>query len=153
MKKISITIFILLLLFCNFSYAHKGRTDGYGGHYNRSTGTYHYHSGEYADTGEYTSPIEEGGTLIGEENDSEDTAGYLVINNTDTSQQDKIDSLQQQIYSKESSIGNLTEQLNEKNEKINQLEDDKTSLLVAFGLILLLAICISYNVGLEKNKK
>lgn len=116
MKKHAITFFIIIItiFFCNFSYAHKGRTDEYGGHYDHSTGTYHYHSGEYAGTGEYTSPIEEGGTLIDEENDYEDTTGLLVVNDTSDPQQDKIDSLQQQI--------------NEKNEKINQLEDDKISL-------------------------
>jgi hypothetical protein len=27
------------------AYAHPGRTDGSGGHYNRSTGEYHYHHG------------------------------------------------------------------------------------------------------------
>ena len=29
-------------------YAHSGRTDVNGGHWDRSTGTYHYHTGEYA---------------------------------------------------------------------------------------------------------
>ena len=29
-------------------FAHPGRTDSNGGHWNRSTGEYHYHSGEYA---------------------------------------------------------------------------------------------------------
>lgn len=44
---------ILLALICFFFiisepvcvYAHPGRTDGSGGHYNRSTGEYHYHHG------------------------------------------------------------------------------------------------------------
>ena len=44
---------ILLALICVFFiisapvcvYAHPGRTDGSGGHYNRSTGEYHYHHG------------------------------------------------------------------------------------------------------------
>ena len=35
-----ISVFMLLLAFCNISY--QGRTDSYGGHYNRSNGTYHY---------------------------------------------------------------------------------------------------------------
>ena len=39
MKKITI------LLLTTFSFAHSGRTDGKGGHYNRSTGEYHYHHG------------------------------------------------------------------------------------------------------------
>ena len=46
MKKI--ICFILALAFIVFPasvYAHPGKTDGKGGHYNRSTGEYHYHHG------------------------------------------------------------------------------------------------------------
>lgn len=50
MKKIKIfMLLILCTLFISFSlttiYAHRGRTDSSGGHYNRSTGEYHYHHG------------------------------------------------------------------------------------------------------------
>lgn len=42
-----ILIFLLVLLIVCFNvYAHPGRTDGAGGHYNHSTGEYHYHHGE-----------------------------------------------------------------------------------------------------------
>ena len=30
------------------AFAHSGRTDANGGHWNRATGEYHYHTGEYA---------------------------------------------------------------------------------------------------------
>lgn len=45
MKKI--LLLFLLILFCLpvASYAHSGGTDANGGHYNRSTGEYHYHHG------------------------------------------------------------------------------------------------------------
>jgi len=45
--KICKTFSVLLLLFSlTFpSFAHPGRTDGSGGHWNRSTGVYHYHHG------------------------------------------------------------------------------------------------------------
>ncbi len=36
---------ICLLLLTTISYAHAGRTDSNGGHYNNSTGDYHYHHG------------------------------------------------------------------------------------------------------------
>ena len=36
---------MLLILNCMDLYAHSGRTDSNGGHLNRETGTYHYHSG------------------------------------------------------------------------------------------------------------
>lgn len=47
-KKIYRIILILIIsiqLFSITSFAHKGRTDGSGGHYDRSTGEYHYHHG------------------------------------------------------------------------------------------------------------
>lgn len=46
-KKILIFLFVLMVVFINV-YAHPGRTDEYGGHYNHSTGEYHYHHGESA---------------------------------------------------------------------------------------------------------
>ena len=44
MKKFAIVITMILLLPC-ISFAHSGGTDENGGHYNRSTGSYHYHHG------------------------------------------------------------------------------------------------------------
>lgn len=44
MKKIPLCV--VCLLFCVvIAFAHPGSTDGNGGHYNRSTGEYHYHHG------------------------------------------------------------------------------------------------------------
>ena len=44
MKQIAAVV-IALLLCLSVSFAHPGRTDSSGGHYNRSTGEYHYHHG------------------------------------------------------------------------------------------------------------
>ncbi len=42
-----IGIVAVFLILCNISCsAHSGRTDAYGGHYNRSTGEYHFHHGK-----------------------------------------------------------------------------------------------------------
>ena len=47
MKHISVLLItILLLLLTVPAYAHPGKTDANGGHYNRSTGEYHYHHGK-----------------------------------------------------------------------------------------------------------
>ncbi|QDT24429.1 YHYH domain-containing protein [Gimesia chilikensis] len=43
MKKLLSWIFICLIVSVNFSFAHSGRTDSKGGHYNRRTGEYHFH--------------------------------------------------------------------------------------------------------------
>lgn len=47
MKKILVLFVATAVLFscCVTSYSHPGGTDQYGGHYNRSTGEYHYHHG------------------------------------------------------------------------------------------------------------
>lgn len=49
MKKIIKLYFVIILIFFTMynitSLAHKGRTDSSGGHYDRSTGEYHYHHG------------------------------------------------------------------------------------------------------------
>lgn len=47
-RKNVITIFLVLLTLIFSSiccYAHSGNTDSNGGHYNQSTGEYHYHHG------------------------------------------------------------------------------------------------------------
>lgn len=41
----AVSIFAVLFCSCVTSLAHPGRTDSKGGHYNRSTGEYHYHHG------------------------------------------------------------------------------------------------------------
>lgn len=48
MKKNNVTFSLLIALLSVssvVSFAHPGRTDSNGGHYNRKTGTYHYHNG------------------------------------------------------------------------------------------------------------
>lgn len=46
MKKLISVLLLLCLIFSSISvFAHPGKTDGRGGHYNRSTGEYHYHHG------------------------------------------------------------------------------------------------------------
>jgi hypothetical protein len=48
MKKFLLSAFgvaMLILLLTIVAYAHPGRTDSSGGHYNNSTGDYHYHHG------------------------------------------------------------------------------------------------------------
>ena len=46
MKKVCCVLFVLaIILIPLITYAHSGRTDENGGHYDRSTGEYHYHHG------------------------------------------------------------------------------------------------------------
>lgn len=48
MKKISLGIIIILVSLPLIVFAHPGRTDKNGGHYNRKTGEYHYHNSGYS---------------------------------------------------------------------------------------------------------
>lgn len=45
---IFIFCFILFISICGLAFAHSGRLDESGGHWDHSTGTYHYHTGENA---------------------------------------------------------------------------------------------------------
>lgn len=42
---IMISVVVISTTLCIYAFAHPGRTDGNGGHYDRSTGKYHYHHG------------------------------------------------------------------------------------------------------------
>lgn len=45
MKKRLLTLLLCLFFLCPSALAHGGKTDANGGHYDRSTGEYHYHHG------------------------------------------------------------------------------------------------------------
>lgn len=44
MKKTLLLILLVIILFFENTFAHSGRTDKNGGHYNRKTGQYHTHN-------------------------------------------------------------------------------------------------------------
>ncbi len=156
-KKVFIVIFIVaILLMANFSMAHKGRTDEFGGHYDHSTGNYHYHSGKNKDTGDYTAPIEKGGVKIDEEEDS----GGLKINEEDTEElQEENDKLKEELNEINSKIDNMNansiedveEIIQKQQEEIERLKDDKTSMWVMFVFFILLIAHVSYEIG--NNRK
>lgn len=45
MKRLIFFLIIICLFIAFPAYAHRGRTDEYGGHYDNDTGEYHYHHG------------------------------------------------------------------------------------------------------------
>lgn len=154
MKKTIIAIFIIVISIATLSYAHSGRTDSYGGHYNRSEGTYHYHSGKYAHSGDYTAPIEEGGHLI-EDDDTlrvaEDSPADTITSNNINTTSSNTNELEKRIIVKDKRIQELKNDIVNKEEKIKDLENEKTGLWWTFGFAFFIGICISYNVG--KNNK
>ncbi len=89
MKKLSFLLFIIISLsFLLSAYAHPGRLDSDGGHYNRDTGEYHYHDGSSAgrnnnsDSDDYTYSHFEGPTK--KYNSSSDYNTTKPTNNSDS---------------------------------------------------------------------
>lgn len=133
-----------MLLINTFSLAHSGRTDAYGGHYNHSTGTYHYHSGSYS--GEYTGPVEEGGVKI---DDVKETEDIPKVNMNDTKDINQIiidnNNLKKELESKRNSITNMNNKINEQKEEINELKDSERLIHIVYLVIILIMLIYGYK--------
>lgn len=143
MKQKIILITVLILTFMNtFSLAHQGRTDRYGGHYDHSTGTYHYHNGSYS--GEFTAPVEEGGTKIDNSNEQNDK---LTVNRNDTSNIDSIllENARDEINRKTESIQELNNKINEQEKEIQSLKEDKRWLHIIYIAIIIVMLIYGYK--------
>lgn len=139
MLKVTLVLFLGLLVTTE-NFAHSGRTDSNGGHWDYSTGTYHYHNGGtnqdlsdeeteviFTDTADYTEQIE--------------------------SLKTQVENLEENVIRKESSIEELKTKLKEKTKEIQTLEDEKSILLIwAFAAGIAVAI-ILYNIGKTKTIK
>lgn len=141
-KKLVLFLMIFLAIANNYSLAHSGRTDGYGGHYNRSTGTYHYHNGSYS--GEFTAPVEEGGTRIDNSNEQNDE---LTVNRNDTSKIDSIllENARDEIDRKTESIQKLNNEINEQKKEIKSLKEDKKWLHIIYITIIIIMLIYGYR--------
>lgn len=143
MKKNLVLFFMLFLAITNnYSLAHSGRTDEYGGHYDHSTGTYHYHNGSYS--GEFTAPVEEGGTRIDNSNEQNDK---LTVNRNDTSNIDSIllENARDEINRKIESIQELNNKINEQEKEIQSLKEDKRWLHIIYIAIIIVMLIYGYK--------
>lgn len=139
MKKIVLKIliiFIILILFVvDISFAHPGRTDSNGGHYNRSTGEYHYHN-----DGSSTNSNESYYTIVN--NDSELLEELQI----------KYDDLQEQIDKYENSLESYGyNSIDEMNQKIKDQHTQISNMWSGFFFATLFIIGISYNLGSKKQ--
>lgn len=143
-RKRVLIIMSIMLLINTFSLAHSGRTDAYGGHYNHSTGTYHYHSGSYY--GEYTGPVEEGGVKI---DGVKETKDIPKVNMNDTRDINQIiidnNNLEKELESKRKSITNMNNKINEQKEEINELKDSKRLIHIVYLVIILIMLIYGYK--------
>ena len=132
MKKIIPLFIIFISLFSITSYAHSGRTDSNGGHYNRSTGEYHYHNGGY------TEPVEE------EENEDKEEGGLLLVNNNDNSTNET----KTEVQYKQDTIGRLNKEIEEKNQEINEIKNEQRNWHYIYCFII---ICIIIYLIVQKH--
>lgn len=124
-----ITLFILIISIISItsiSLAHSGRTDANGGHYDRSTGEYHYHNGGSSYENE----------LIVKDDDNDNTSSFHEY---------QIDRLNKNILSKQEKIDELNAEIDE---LYQQIENSKVWHFIYISIIVILIIYI-YNI---KNK-
>ena len=162
MKKIIPLFIIFISLFSITSYAHSGRTDSNGGHYNRSTGEYHYHHG-------YSAHQHPNGICPYEndksrnENNSNSSSGLLKVNSDDSQYinrlkeenndlKNKISDINSQIYNMNAtSINDVANTMKKQENEIKTLENDKTNMWVAFIFLVIITYIIGYNIGKSKE--
>jgi hypothetical protein len=95
MKKVIYIFIISIILLSNICTitvsAHSGRTDSNGGHYNNSTGEYHYHCGGNPAHQHYggSCPYEKSNN---KNNNSSGSSGYKPATNPSSSKSEKEDS-------------------------------------------------------------
>ena len=135
------------------SFAHSGKTDSNGGHYDSSTGEYHYHHGYSAHqhNADGSCPYE----TSSDNNDDE----ILTIKGTNDDEyyknktnelQSRVDELESQITSKDFRIAELEEEI-EKSKEENKSQED---LHYIYILIIVIICCISYlKLKSKENKK
>lgn len=146
MKKI-ITFFIICISMFTVIYAHSGKTDNNGGHYDDSTGEYHYHHGHSAhqhqngicpyETSSNNEEVEEVSTDTELKISSDDNISE--IDNLKA----EIEKLKEQIAAKQSSIGKQSSEILEKNNEIEQLKNDKETLHFIYWLVI---ICMTITI-------
>lgn len=151
MKK-TITLLIIFISMFTVIYAHSGRTDSSGGHYDSSTGEYHYHHG-------YSAHQHPNGICPYETSSDngniEETTTELQVNLDGTSEinnlKAEIERLNEQIAAKQSSIGKQNNEILEKNSEIEQLKNDKETLHFIYWLVIICMAITTWNL-IKYNK-
>lgn len=126
MKKIISIFIIFFVMILPLSYAHSGRTDANGGHYDRSTGEYHYHNEDSSYANQ----------LIIEDDDNNSSSSYheYVVNR-----------LNKNIESKQKTIDKL-------NSEIEELKEDNKIWHFVYITAIIIFIINLYNIKYESKK-
>ena len=142
-KKIVVILIILILVLSIVSFAHSGRTDSNGGHYDWSTGEYRYHNGGSSETaGQYKFP----------EDDYEEL--YKEVCKEKTNLEDEIYDLKETIETYEMDLEDAGyNSIQEMEKKLNEKENEISNLWTMFIFLFGIGLIVSYNIGYNKDKK
>lgn len=127
MKKIIVLITILFILIPTVVNSHSGRTDSNGGHYDRSTGEYHYHNG--------------GSISYSSEASGEDYNFKILLLETE------VNILECEIAGKNNQINILTSKLANKKEEVEELENDLSNAIIISCFIVIAVVLTGYYIG------
>lgn len=147
-KQIVVFLSVLIsLLLCSISFAHPGNTDYAGGHFDWSTGEYHYHHGFPAHQHENgICPYDYIDATTSQSLSPEDVENMFATNKDLKSY---IDELEREIKS-------LTQEKSELSERISQLEEDAKNQQVwevAFVIAFVLLLIAFFFKGSGKNRE
>lgn len=120
MKKFISIFIIFFILIVPFCYAHSGRTDANGGHYDWSTGEYHYHNDGTSYENELI--VDDGPYIEGLEEENK--------------------KLEQQLETKQETINKLTEKHKETIEEYEEKIENKSNEQNTWHFIYITAILI-----------
>ena len=133
---------IFLIPIISFSvYAHPGRTDSRGGHYNRSTGEYHYHHG-------YPAHQHPDGVCP---YDFDDRTGHSSGSSSKLSR-DQEPNLNSQLKNAQAKLNTVTMQLNSANEDLKKTQHYLSYAIAIFSALGIPTVWFLYH-SIKDNKK
>lgn len=150
-KTILLIIIILLCIFTSISLAHSGRTDSSGGHYDYSTGKYHYHHGYSAH--QHINGICPFESAFENLEPSNITSSSVDSSETLSDNARRVQFLENQIEKNDTLINNLRETISKNQLEIEKLKREHHSsmfkLYIFFTVIFFILIAIIYKIGIS----
>lgn len=153
MKKIGLFVIIFVFISFPFAYAHSGRTDSNGGHYDRSVGEYHYHHGysahqhingvcPYEDNYTYSFSDDAKETFEFTNNDSELLADlskeYQKLEDENYALKEELNEYKSQL--EDANVNSIQELVDSIEKKDNKISNYNTLLIIMGIIIFVLSI-------------
>ena len=139
-------VLLLLILFAFTALAHPGRTDSNGGHYNRSTGEYHYHHG-------YSAHQHPNGECPYDFDDKTGSnSGYYLKPDTTTSSKSSSYKTTSSIIFSDDTDKEKIEDLEKELKKYKTQRSNSYSVIVFLVIVIFFAFAMYSEERKEKNK-